>query len=168
MTRPTSSASSAILRSRLAGSTSRAARPRALAENDEDRQEGRGRPHPVRAAQGIGKSVVTGDYADAALRETLRSRAADRAMNAAARAVRRDRSSRPAAAASRAAAALPQRVPARPRPHHPFHRVPPPRSTRPRCSSITRATCSAPGSRIRSKWRRSRAPSRAPCASTKT
>ena len=32
-------------------------------------------------------------------------------------------------------------------------------STRPRCSSITRATCTAPGSRIRWKWRKSPAPS---------
>ena len=41
---------------------------------DEDRQEGRRRTHPARAAKAIGKSVVTGDYDDAALRETLRVR----------------------------------------------------------------------------------------------
>ena len=48
-----------------------------------------------------------------------------------------------------AAAALSQRIPARPRSHHPFNAPSAASSTRRRCSSTTKATCTARGSRIR-------------------
>ena len=69
----------------------------------------------------------------------------------------------PRPAPPRAAAARAQRIPARPRPHHPFHAPSGGSNTRRRSSSITKAISSARGSRTASKSRRSRARSRAAC-----
>ena len=96
---------------------------RTRTRTDAPGQEGGRRQDALRAAQAVGQAVVYERRARALLRQTA---GGVRAMRLISRLRGCRGTIRAAGRYPEDAAAGPQRIPARPRPHHPLHRVPPP------------------------------------------